>query len=405
MRKYNLLQEALQIQDRIIADRRFLHAHAETGFDLNATLDYVCRRLEETGLNPQKCGRCGVVCTLGRPGKTILLRADMDALPMQEESGLPFACESGSMHACGHDLHTAMLLGAAQLLKKHEAELSGTVKLMFQPAEELLLGARDMLESGILEDPRPDAAAMLHVMTGQPIPIGTLLIPPPGVSAPAAGTFTVHIQGKGAHGAMPHTGADPISAGAHMVIALQEINARELAPSDNAALTIGVFRAGSTANVIPDTALLRGSFRAFSDDTFQHIRRRIEEICCGTANLFRTEAKVSFNGSCPTLVNDEALCNDAAAFMMELLGSDRILDAAKMAAGPVSRSSGSEDFAAISHEIPSVMLALAAGHPKDGCIHPLHHPGAIFDERALPTGCAAYACIAMRWLEKHAAKE
>ena len=397
-----LYRRAQALEAQCIADRRALHQRAETGFDLEKTYAYVWSRLKEMGLEPRKCGRCGILCTIGRGEKTFLLRADMDALPVQEETGLPFASTNGCMHACGHDMHTAMLLAAAQLLKEQEARLRGAVKLMFQPAEEPLMGASDMIEAGALEHPRVDAALMLHVMTAQSIPAGTVIIPAPGVSAPAAGTFSVEIQGKGSHGAMPHTGADPITVAAHGVLALQEINARELAPSDNAALTIGCLQAGSTANVIPDTALLRGNFRAFDDQVFAMIRRRIGEICTGIARVFRCEARVQFHGSCPTLINDAALAAHAEKQLRGLLGGDRVFDAARLAGSSAARSSGSEDFANISHRVPALMLALAAGHPDDGYVHPLHHPRADFDERALAAGAAAYAWLAISYLQEHA---
>lgn len=401
MNKEKFYQEAQRFEKQCIEDRRWLHAHAEVGFELHETFDYIRKQLEGMGIHPAKCGRCGIICTIGKPGKTFLLRADMDALPITEETSHDFACKDGRMHACGHDMHAAMLLTAARLLKAHENELPGTVKLMFQPAEEPLAGAQDMIDAGVLENPRVDAALMFHVMTAQTIPTGTVIISAPGVSAPAAGTFTVHIQGKGSHGAMPHTGVDPVSIAAHILIALQEINAREIAPSDNAALTIGCLQAGETANVIPDTAILRGNYRAFADDTFDHIRRRIEEISIGIARVFRAEARVEFHSSAPTLINDAKLATLAEPALIELLGTDKVFNAAKLAGSSASRSSGSEDFAAVSHRVPSLMLALSAGHPDDGYVHPLHHPKADFDERALIPGAAAYAWLAMRWLDEN----
>ena len=401
MNPESLLKEARAMAQQTIEDRRTLHRCAETGFDLENTCAYVRSRLEHMGLEPRSCGRSGLVCTLGRPGKTILLRADMDALPVTEESGLPFACADGRMHACGHDMHAAMLLSAAQLLKQHEYELPGTVKLMFQPAEEPLQGAQDMIEAGVLEHPRVDAAAMLHVMTAHPIPTGTAIVSAPGVSAPAAGMFSVVIQGKGTHGAMPDAGVDPVNVAAHIIIALQEINARELAVNERAALTIGMVQAGATANVIPNTALVRGSFRSFSDETVEFIRRRIVEISKGMAALFRAEAEVTFDSSCPTLLNDEGMCKLAESCGAALLGRDKVFSAAKLGAGSAGRSSGSEDFAAISHHVPSVMVALAAGHPEDGYVHPLHHPKVRFDEAALADGSALYASIAMEWLRQN----
>lgn len=401
MKKESFYREAQALEQQCIKDRRYLHAHAEVGFELHETFDYIWKQLTEMGIEPVKCGRCGIICTIGRPGKTFLLRADMDALPVTEETSHDYVCRKGNMHACGHDMHAAMLLTAARLLKKHESELPGTVKLMFQPAEEILEGAQDMIDAGVLENPRVDAALMFHVMTAQSIPVGTVIISAPGVSAPAAGTFTVHIQGKGSHGAMPHTGVDPINVAAHILTALQEINARELAPSDNAALTIGSLQAGSTANVLPDTAILRGNYRAFADETFDLIRQRVEEISAGIAKTFRAEARVEFHAGTPTLINDAALAGHAEKHLPELLGSEKVFNAAKLAGSSAARSSGSEDFAVISHRVPSLMLALAAGHPDEGYVHPLHHPRTDFDERALIPGAAAYAWLAVQWLEEN----
>lgn len=400
MNPITLLNDARALEAQCISDRRHLHAHAETGFDLNETFDYVWKQLCEIGLEPHACGRRGIVCTLGKPGKTFLLRADMDALPIREETALPFACPTGTMHACGHDMHTAMLLTAARLLKAREADLHGTVKLMFQPAEESLEGAQDMIDGGVLENPSVDAAMMFHVMTGQSIPVGTVIVSAPGVSAPTASMFSIRVQGKGSHGAMPNAGVDPINVAAHIVLALQEINARELALSENAALTIGMLQAGATANVIPDTALLRGNCRAYSDETMAHIRRRIEEISIKTAEAFRAQAEVHFDSGCPTLVNDAALGGFVQKCLQELLGPEKVYSAAEIAGSSLSRSSGSEDFACISHHVPSVMLALAAGHPDGGHVHPVHHPKASFDESALVSGSAAFAWIAMRYLKE-----
>ena len=402
MNREAILNQARALEAQCVADRRHLHANPETGFDLEQTFAYVRKRLEEMGLSPQSCGRCGLVCTLGRPGKTILLRADMDALPIREETGLDYASANGCMHACGHDMHNAMLLSAAQILKSHEAELQGTVKLMFQSAEEPLQGAQDMVDAGVLENPPVDAALMFHVMTGQSIPAGTVIISAPGVSAPAAGMFTIRVQGKGSHGAMPNTGVDPISAAAHIVIALQEINAREIALSESAALTIGMFQAGSTANVIPDVAVLRGNYRTFSDETMELIRRRIVEISQGVAKAFRASVEVSFDSGCPTLLNDAALSARVEGYLSELLAPGQVFNAAKIAGSSVSRSSGSEDFANLSHRVPSLMMALAAGHPNEGHALPLHNPGTTFDERALVPGCASFAYLAMRYLEDEA---
>lgn len=384
---------------RVTADRRYLHAHAETGFDLADTFAYVWRCLTEIGLSPRRCGRCGIVAEVGAGDKCVLLRADMDALPMREEADIPFASTNGCMHACGHDLHTAMLLEAARLLKKQENSLNGRVRLMFQPAEEPLLGAADMLADGLLEAPKPCAAFMIHVLTGLKIPSGTVIVSSPGVSAPAAGMFEIRIQGKGCHGAMPHTGVDPITIAAHTVLNLQQIQTREISLAQRCALTIGMLQAGDTANVIPDRAVLRGSLRAFDDETHQYLIRRVEEIARQTAALFRGEAEVEMLGGCPTLRNDEVLSASTLKALRSLLGAEKVLLSGELG-GDAAKFSGSEDFSNLTHEVPSLMVALAAGSPEAGYVHPAHHPKTRFDEGVLAQGAAVYAQMALSALSE-----
>lgn len=403
-----LLQEAEQIRDHVLRERRTLHQIPGTGFDIGDTLAFVKKELTDMGLQPADCGRAGVTALVGgkRPGKVFLLRADMDALPIREEADLEFASQNGRMHACGHDLHTAMLLGAARLLKAHEEEIHGTVKLMFQPAEEIFEGSHDMIEAGLLENPKVDAALMIHVMAGMPFPAGTVIVSAPGVSAPAADYFEIKVQGKGCHGSMPSTGVDPLTAAAHILIALQEIHARELAMDDRVVLTIGTMNAGTASNVIPDTVTMGGSIRTFDEETRSFIKQRMTEIAEGTAKTFRAEAAVTFGSGCPTLVNDRDLSQCCGQYMKELLGEGRAFSVAElnaMGGGTSSKSAGSEDFAYVSQEVPSLMLALAAGQPEKGYRYPQHHPMAKFDESVLPGGSAVYAWAALRWLEEHPA--
>lgn len=401
-----LLQEAAELRDCISRERRALHQNPETGFDISATLSFVKSELLDMGLQPMDCGKAGVVALVGgkKPGKVFLLRADMDALPITEEADVDFASQNGKMHACGHDMHTAMLLGAARLLKAHEAEIAGTVKLMFQPAEEIFEGSHDMIKAGLLEHPKVDAALMIHVMAGMPFPAGTVIVSAPGVSAPAADYFEIKVQGKGCHGSMPNTGVDPLTAAAHILIAIQEIHARELAMDDRAVLTIGTMNAGTAANVIPDSVTMGGSIRTFDEQTRAFIKQRLAEISEGIARSFRGEASVSFGSGCPTLVNDRDLSVCCEQYVKDLLGSGKAFSVAElnaMSGGGSSKSAGSEDFAYVSQEVPSIMLALASGQPEKGYGYPQHHPMVKFDEDALPVGSAVYAYTALRWLEAH----
>ena len=401
MTKEQILREAKALQEEIKSHRLWLHTHAETGFDLTETKPYVKSALRKMGYTVQECGRAGLVTTVGKPGgKVLLLRADMDALPIAEEADVDFACQNGRMHACGHDMHTAMLLGAAKILKTHESELDGMVKLMFQPAEEIFEGSKDMIASGVLENPRPDAALMIHVAAGMPLPAGTVVVSAPGVSAPAADYFTIRVHGKGCHGSAPQNGIDPLTAAAHILIALQEIHARELSASDEAVLTIGTFHAGEAGNVIPDTATMGGTIRTYDEKTRAYLKERMTAIAKNVAEAFRAGAEVSFGSGCPTLVNDKGLSEKVTGYLKDLLGANRAFTTAELSGGKPARGGGSEDFAYVSHEVPSLMLALAAGEPSKGYVYPQHHPKVKFDESILSTGAAVFVDCALQYLRE-----
>lgn len=400
-----IMQEAKAYEEQIIKTRRHLHKNPETGFDIKNTFEFVKNELEKMGLEPAECGKAGLTVTVGKDtGKVFMLRADMDALPIKEESGVEFASDNGNMHACGHDMHTAMLLGAAKILKQHENELKGMVKLDFQPAEEIFEGSDDMIKAGLLENPKVDASLMIHVSAAMPMPSGTVIVCDGGVSAPAADYFTIKVQGKGCHGSMPDKGIDPISIAAHIITSLHEIHARELNLLDEAVLTIGSIHGGNAGNVIPDTVEMSGTIRTYNEETRSYLKQRIQEISESTAKTFRGEAYVTFGSGCPTLVNDTGLSKDISSYTKELLGERGAFSAGQlmaMSGGKPSKQGGSEDFAYISHKVPSIMLALAAGEPANGYIYPQHHPKVKFDEQILYKGSAVYAYNAMRWLEEH----
>ena len=402
-----LLQEAMSYEKQLSETRRYLHTHPETGFDLTDTLAFVKKELTNMGYEPKECGKAGLTVLAGgkKPGKVFMIRGDMDALPMQEEADIDFPSTNGKMHACGHDMHTTMMLGAARLLKAHEDEIEGTVKLDFQPAEEIFEGSHDMIEAGLLKNPDVDAALMIHVMAGMPMSAGTVIVSDGSVSAPAADYFKILIHGKGCHGSMPNNGVDPINVAAHIITGLQEIHARELALVDEAVLTIGTIHGGNAANVIPDTVELGGSIRTYDEDVRSFLKTRMTEISEGIASSFRAEAEVTFGSGCPTLVNDHDLSACAVKYVQELLGPTKAFTAGQLNAfagsGKAPKSSGSEDFAYVSQEVPSIMLALAAGEPDKGYNYPQHHPKVKFDESVLPGGSAVYAYTAMRWLEEH----
>lgn len=403
----NILQEAAAYQEQLVQTRRYLHSHPETGFDLKNTTEYVRKELIAMGYEPVMCGKSGIIALAGKKksGKVFLIRGDMDALPIKEESDVPFSSDNGKMHACGHDMHTTMMLGAARLLKSHEYEIEGTVKLMFQPAEEIFEGSDDMINAGVLNSPDVDAAMMIHVMAGLPIPAGTVISCDGGVSAPAADYFYIDIQGKGCHGSMPNNGVDPVTIAAHIITGLSEINSRELGLSDDAVITIGTINAGNAANVIPDTAHMSGTIRTYDEETRSYIKQRVSDIASNIASAYRGSASVTYGSGCPCLLNNPDLATCSAKYLNELLGPSMTFTAAQLNAmsggGKASKSTGSEDFAYVSQKVPSIMFALAAGTPQDGYCYPQHHPKVKFDEAILSEGSAVYAYTAMRWLEEH----
>ncbi|MDD6035888.1 MAG: M20 family metallopeptidase [Lachnospiraceae bacterium] len=402
--KQEILQAAEQEKEQLIAWRRYLHSHAETGFDLPGTLAYVKGELAAMGITAKPCGKSGLVAELGKKNSdtVFLLRADMDGLPISEESGEAFVASNGNMHACGHDMHTAMLLGAAKLLKEREQTLSGTVRLMFQPAEELLSGSKDMIEAGVLQNPPVSAAMMIHVMTGTMFSTGTAIVSSPGVSAPAADYFTIRIKGKGCHGSSPNLGVDPVNVAAHMILAIQGVQTRELSMGERATLTVGSIKGGEAANAIPDQVELKGTMRSYSEETREYLKKRLQEIAKQTAAVFLAEAEVEFPCGCPALQNDASVSKDVLGYAKELLGDEKAFSTQELTGGKAQgrgeKTAGSEDFSYISEKVPSVMVALAAGAAEQGYCYPLHHPSVRFDEAALPVGSALFAYSACRFL-------
>ena len=397
----DLLKEAKDINEELLKWRRFVHKNAEVHTDLPITSAYVMEQLEKMGYNPVEICKSGVLATISgkKPGKTILLRGDMDALPIPEETKLEFKSETGNMHACGHDFHASMLLGAARLLKNHEDEIEGTVKLMFQPAEETLTGAKLMIEAGILENPKVDAAMMIHVFSGMPMPSGSVVFSGSGAISATSDWFGIHIKGKGGHGAMPHTTIDPLNAAAHIHIALGEINSREIDPSDTVVVTVGKMQGGTTANIIPDTAFLKGTIRTFNDETREFVKKRLVEISEGTGKTFRCDVDVELSKPCPSVVNDKELADSIFKYTKDMLGAQFAIDSEALT-GKTQRMSASEDFGFLSEKTAALMIGMAASLENDGVIYPQHHPKVLFDENVLPTGAAVYANAAIKWLKE-----
>ena len=385
-------KRALELNGETVAHRRYFHQHAETGLEMPLARDYVFQKLTEYGLEPQVCGN-GVTATLGRGGRVLLLRADMDALPMEELSGLPFACPTGlQAHTCGHDFHAAMLLTAAKMLKETENLLSGQVKFMFQPAEETFEGSRDMIENGILENPPVDAALAFHVAPGQ-MPPGLFMYNSSSVMMSSVDGFRIHVTGKGGHGAYPNLTVDPLQITVQIYLALEALIAREANPEKNCVLTVGKIQGGSAANIIPDTAELEGTLRTNDKEARALLVRRIREVAEGIAKTYGGSAEVFPLSAVPPLVCDHDLTEQMAGFMQEL-------ESVRLTPYPNMVANASEDFASIAERVPSAFIYLSAGFPDERGKYSAHNPKVQFNEDVCPIGAAALAHCAVRWLEQ-----
>lgn len=381
---------AESIKDELIEMRRAIHGFGGLGFDIPDTVNFVKEKLISYGYEPQEICKSGITCTAGSGGKCILLRADMDALPLQEESGEPFACTNGTMHACGHDMHTAMLLGAAKLLKERETQLKGTVKFMFQPAEEILSGANAMIEAGILENPKVDAAMAMHIAVGSPRPqrkLGAIKYAV-GNCSHSADQFKITVTApQGVRGINPTTVLTRIYLG------LQEIAAAEVPAHHMVDIKCGVLRAGKAGNTPPESGYLEGVARTAVMEAREQIKKRIEEIAEGFAQGYRCTATVEWVRGVPPMYNDPALCEELSGYCAEIVGADKIY--VEPAGG------GGEDFSAISRRVPSMFFDLGVGNEEDGYLYPNHNPKFRANEDVLPIGAALHAVCASKWLANH----
>ena len=389
----NYYERALELKEETIANRRYFHQNAETGLDMPTAKAYVMNKLKEYGLVPKECGH-GVSATVGCGGKVILLRADMDALPMPEESGEPFACTSGAAHACGHDFHAAMLLTAAKMLKENESNLKGTVKFMFQPAEETFEGSKDMMEHGILENPTVDAALAYHVSPGN-MPVGLYMYNSTGTMMFSVDGFKITVSGKGAHGAYPHNSIDPINIAVHVYLALEALIAREADPKAACVLTVGKFEAGTAANIIPDYAVLEGTIRSNDPTNRELLVRRMKEVADKTAQVYGGSASIEMISEVPPLICDPALTEEMISYMQEM-------NLPNAQPYPGISASASEDFASIAEKVPSTFIYLSAGFTDNREVYPAHNPKVQFNEDVCPIGASCLAYCATQWLNNHA---
>lgn len=386
----NFQKEAAQLQSQLVQWRRDLHRMPETGINLPQTMQYICDRLEEMQI-PYKLHRdisC-VEATIGSGEKCFLLRSDVDALPVAEEADVPFRSANGCMHGCGHDLHGTILLGAAKLLKDHEQELEGTVKLLFQSGEEVFLGAKSAIAAGVLENPRVDAAFAMHVIAM--MPVGVLMTGKEAMSA--VDGFKITLIGHGGHGSMPETAVDPINAAVQVYLALQSLIAREIGGSEEAVLTIGQFAAGEASNIIPERAVLQGTLRSFREDVRQRLLKRIREVVAGVAMTYRCQYDYEELFSCASVITDDTLTAAVEKSIRKITPQFHILGGA--------HGMGSEDFAEITQKVPSSYYMMGAGPAEESKRLGQHNPKVEFNEDVLGIGAAIYAQAAADWLHEN----
>lgn len=388
-----LLQAAQSIQENLTTWRRDLHIHPEIGYEEVRTSAIVAKHLQSLGLKVQTgMGKTGVV-GLWRglePGPTIGLRADMDALPIQDAKDTSYASQTaGKAHLCGHDAHTTMLMGAAQLLTSIGRPSSGNIKFVFQPAEEGLAGADAMIQDGVLEHPHVDAMAGLHVFPS--LKVGEVSVCK-GVAFASADFFTLRIVGKGGHGARPHEGIDAIAVSAQVISALQQITSRMIDPLETAVVSIGQIRGGTMAAAIASEVEMLGTVRTLSAEVRQQMPIKIRQIIEGIVSSFGADYELDYQMNYPVVKNDNQ--------MVDFLTATCDL----MSAGPTWQytrpSTGGEDFAFYAEKVPAVFFRLGTSNGKPETSYPLHHPMFDLDESALPYGVAMLSALALHYLDQ-----
>jgi len=392
----SLIQEIKDIETKLITMRRELHKIPETGESLPKTRQYVCKALDEIGI-PYKPNKTddGIVAEIkgAKNGKTIAFRADMDALNGNEDTGLPYASQTeGKFHGCGHDAHTAILLAAAEIINSHKAELSGTVRLIFQTGEETGSGAKIMLSEGALDG--VDAICAIHVgnLAGDDVPTGSLVVLPGPVSA-HKDKYTITVHGKGTHSAFPEKGIDPILVAARIVNATEEILAREVATGNPAVLSFGSFQAGLDHNTIPDKAVIKGSTRVHDARLRDFLCERIKCVAENLAKAFRAEAEVSHTRGSSAVENDEELASFVSDVLIKALGGDKVVT--KLS----SALMGADDFTHYAQRVPAVYFFLCTNNKDKNIDKANHNPSFDVDEDVLWEGALSYASIALEYLK------
>jgi len=376
LKPFHIRPEVLDLNEQLVEVRRDLHRHPELGFQEHRTAEVVARDLRALGFEvTEGVARTGVVGILRgeRPGRTVLVRADMDGLPLREQSDASYVSQTGNtMHACGHDGHVSMALATARVLAGRRRGLEGTVKFVFQPAEEGPGGAEPMIEAGVLDGPKVDVALGIHLWA--PLPVGQIGVTQ-GPFMAAADNFDITVLGVGGHGASPHTSVDPIVVSAHLVTALQTIVSRRSDPFESVVVTVGSIHGGTANNIIPDRVVLHGTARALAPEVRDQMERRIGEVVKGICEAFGARYEYRYHYSYPPTVNDSAVT---------ALVADCVREA--QAAPVICRTMGGEDMSYFLNRVPGCFFFVGCGNPSRGITHPHHSPFFDIDEDALPLG-------------------
>lgn len=384
-----------KLENEIKNHYHYLHQHPEIGSYLPITTKYVCDSLKKLGYQPIETSEGGIYVTVGnKQGPTLLLRADMDGLPIVEQTNLEFKSLNGNMHACGHDMHTSMMLGVAHLLKEEESKLMGQVKIIFQPHEEGLVGAQKMIDNGILENPHVDAALAIHVEATVD-PCGTIRYKEKETTSSST-ILEITINGKSSHGSQPHLGIDPLNVAVHIYLAFEHLISRELPASSYNVLTVGMLQAGVSHNIISETATMRCSVRTFNEKERDFILKRTNEICEGIAKSFRATATIKILNSAPCTYNDPQLTNEFVSCSKELFA-----DSLKKREQPLPVS---EDFSRFLQKVPGCFFTISTGNKEEGYCYPQHNSKVTFDENALIRGCCFIHNCTINWLNTHSKK-
>ena len=390
----NLREESQALKEKLVKIRRKIHRNPELSFEEHETGDLIEEILQEHDIDvTREVGKTGVVGILnkGKPGPVVALRGDIDALPIEEQNDVPFKSENpGKMHACGHDVHTTSLLGAAMLLSEKRDEIPGQVKFIFQPAEEINKGAKAMIEDGVLSNPDVDAIFGLH--TKPDIPAGQVGVKYGPLMA-AVDTIKITIKGEGGHGAIPHHTRDSIVAASSIIQNLQTIVSRRISPFETAVISFGTINGGTANNVISEEVKLTGTGRSFKPEVREQLPELLKNIVNNTCAAHDTEAEIEYINDLPAVINDNEMAGHAAKAVQKIAGEDGLIEP--------EPTGGGEDFAMYMQEVPGCFMFLGVRNEEEGIVHQWHHPKYNVDETAIPIGAGSLALAAIEYFSKN----